>query len=100
MAVLYFASISTVYDENTQLLPFTKLTDNSLSQIICTEQEIEKRIEVLNPNKASGDDGMSHKMLRGVSKSSSKPLCILMYRSFGKGIIPDIWKIAYVIPII
>ena len=72
----YFASFSTVNDENTQLPPFTKLTDNSLSQIICTEQEIEKTIEVLNPNKASGDDGISHKMLRGVSKSVSKPLCI------------------------
>ena len=95
----YFASISTVNDENTQLPPFTKLTDNSLSQIICTEQEIEKTIEVLNPNKASGDDGISHKMLRGVSKSVSKPLCILMNRSFEEGIFPDIWKIANVIPI-
>ena len=28
---------------NTKLPPFTKLTDNSLSQIICTEQEIEKK---------------------------------------------------------
>ena len=95
----YFASISTVNDENTQLPPFTKLTDNSLSQIICTEQEIEKTIEVLNPNKASGDDGISHKMLRGVSKSVSKPLCILMNRSFEEGIYPDIWKIVNVIPI-
>ena len=93
----YFASISTVNGENTQLPPFTKLTDNSLSQIICTEQEIEKTIEVLN--KASGDDGISHKMLRGVSKSVSKPLCILMNRSFEEGIFPDIWKIANVIPI-
>ena len=41
----YFASISTVNDENTQLPPFTKLTDNSLSQIICTEQEIEKKLK-------------------------------------------------------
>ena len=95
----YFASISTVNDENTQLPSFTKLTDNSLSQIICTEQEIEKTIEVLNPNKVSGDDGISHKMLRGVSKSVSKPLCILMNRSFEEGIFPDIWKIANVIPI-
>ena len=37
-----FASILTVNDEKTQLPPFTKLTDNSLSQIICTEQEKEK----------------------------------------------------------
>ena len=56
----FFASISTVNDENTQLPPFTRLTDNTLSQINCTEREIEKKtIEVLNPNKASGDDGMS-----------------------------------------
>ena len=38
-------------------------------------------------------------MLRGVSKSVSKPLCILMNRSFEEGIFPDIWKIANVIPI-
>ena len=43
----YFASISTVNDENTQIPPFTKLTDNSPSQIICTEQEIETTIEVV-----------------------------------------------------
>ena len=28
----YFASISTINDENTQLPPFTKLTDNSLTR--------------------------------------------------------------------
>ena len=85
----YFASISTVNDENTKLPHFTKLTDNFLSQIICTEQEIAKTIEVLNPNKACGDDGISHKMLRGVSKSVSKPLYILMNISFEEGILPD-----------
>ena len=39
-------------------------------------------------------------MLKGVSKSVSKPLCILMNRSFEEGIFPDIWKIANVIPTI
>ena len=98
----YFASISTINDENTKLPPFTKHTDNSLSQIICTEREFQKEkktIEVLNPNKASGDDSISHKILRCVSKSVSKPLCILMNRSFEEGIFPDIWKIAIVNPI-
>ena len=38
-------------------------------------------------------------MLRGVSKSVSKPLCILMNISFEEGIFPDMWKIANVIPI-
>ena len=91
----YFASISTVNDAETQLPLFTynSLTDNSLSQINCTELEIENIIEVLNPNKASGDDGISHKMLKSVSKTVSKPLCILINRSFPEGIFPDIWKL-------
>ena len=71
----------------------------TLSQIHCTEHEIENIIEVLNPNKASGDDGISHKMLNSVSKSVSKPLCILINRSFDEGIFPDTWKLANVIPI-
>ena len=38
-------------------------------------------------------------MLKGVSKSVSKPLCILMNRSFDEGVFPDTWKLASVIPI-
>ena len=91
--------ISTLNDEHTPLPPFSKLTDNSLSEINCTEYEIETIIEVLNPNKAIGNDGISHKMLKGVSRSVSKPLCIMMNRSFSEGIFPDTWKLANVIPI-
>ena len=60
----YFVSISTVNDENTVLPPFEKLTNNSLSTVNCTENEIEHLINVLNINKASGDDGISHRMLK------------------------------------
>ena len=95
----YFVSISTVNDENTVLPPFEKLTNNSLSTVNCTETEIENLINVLNINKASGDDGISHRMLKGVSKSISKPLSILMNISFNEGIFPEAWKIANVIPI-
>ena len=65
----------------------------------CTEHEKETTFEALNPNKASGDDGISHKTLKGVSKSVSKPLCILMNRSFDEGTFPAIWKLANAIPI-
>ena len=37
-------------------------------------------------------------MLKSVSKTVPKPLCILMSRSFYEGIFPDIWKLANVIP--
>ena len=90
----FFATISTVNDEHTHLSPFTKPTDNSLSHVNCTEHEIETTIEIINPNKASSDGGIFHKMLKGVSKSVSKPLCILINISFDEGIFPDIWKLA------
>ena len=35
----YFASISTVNDENIALQPFEKLTNTSLSSIHCTEKK-------------------------------------------------------------
>ena len=61
---------------------FTTHTDNSLSQIHYTEHKVVTIIEVLNPNKASNDDRVSHKMIKGVSKFVSKPLCILIHISF------------------
>ena len=60
---------------------------------------IENLINVLHINEASGDDGISHRMFKGVSKSISKPLSILMNRSFNEDIFPEAWKVANVIPI-
>ena len=40
----------------------------------CVRSVVQYIIEVLNPNKASGGDGISHKMLKGVSKYVPKPL--------------------------
>ena len=45
------------------------------------------------------NQGVSHRMLKGVAKSISKPLSILMNRSFNEGIFPKAWKVANVIPI-
>ena len=63
---------------------FRKLTNKALSLIHCTENETEILINALNTNNASGDDGISHRMLIGISKSISKPLSILMNRPFDK----------------
>ena len=62
----YFASISTVNDENNALHPLKKLTNTSLYQYTVEKNEIETLINALNINKASGDDGISHRMLNGV----------------------------------
>jgi len=95
----YFASISTVNDEYASLPEFTAKTNNCLSDISISENEVEDVILTLNLNKASGPDLVSHKMLKGVAKSISKPLAVIFNRSITESLFPDCWKIANVVPI-
>ena len=51
----------------------------------------------LNPNKATGPDGISNKMLKTVAKEVAVPLSILLNRSFREGKFADIYKHSNVI---
>lgn len=95
----YFVSISTINDDNIQLPNFQARCINSLSDIICTANEIETLIQILNPNKATGPDSISNRMLKAVAKEISIPLEILFNRSFREGIFAQIWKNSNVVPL-
>ena len=70
-----------------------------MHSFVCTPEEIQSLIEILNPNKASGPDGISNKILKPVAKEVSVPLSILFNRSFREGLFADIWKHSHVIPL-
>lgn len=95
----YFASISTVDDQHAQLPPFYAKTPNTMSNVNCTQEEIELLIETLNPNKANGLDGISNRMLKAVCKTISRPLAIIINRSFSEGEFPEPWKSSGLIPV-
>ena len=95
----YFVSISTVDDSNVQLPPFQSRCENSLSTIRCTASEIETLIKLLNPNKATGPDAISNRMLKVVAKEVSFPLEILFNRSFPESKFPQTFKESNVIPL-
>ena len=76
----YFTSVSSIDDSNTQLPPFEAKTNNRLSDISCTATEVETLIKLLNPNKATGPDEISNRMLKLVAKEVSIPLSILFNR--------------------
>ena len=95
----YFTSISTVNDENIDLPASEYKCENRLTRIECTSNEIQTLIELLNPNKATGPDEISNKMLKAVEKEVSVPLNILFNRSFREGKFSNIWKFSNVIPI-
>ena len=96
----YFTSISTVNDENVALPAFEYKSQNRLSSITCTQHEVASLIERLNPNKVTGPDGISNKMLKTVVKEVAVPLSILFNRSFREGKFADIYKHSNVIPLL
>ena len=95
----YFASVSSLDDSNAVLPPFIEHTDEVLDHINVTEEEINDVIVNLDPNKASGPDSISNKMIKNVARAISKPLCILFNRSLREGIFPDIWKLGNLVPL-
>ena len=95
----YFASISTINDDNCQLPTFEFKCLNRLSNISCSVDEIKTLIDILNPNKASGPDGISNKMLKPVAQEVAQPLSILFNRSFREGKFAESWKHSNVIPL-
>ena len=73
----FYASTSSVSDEQISLLPLQPNTDSKLSSIFIEENEIKDIIEILDRNKTTGPDFISKKMLKRIPYSVMKPLCIL-----------------------
>ena len=95
----YFAAISTLDDSNADLPPFYELTDKVLDKIDITEDEIRDVIINLDPNKASGPDLISNKMIKQVATAISKPLKIIFNRSLCESVVPDMWKLGNLVPL-
>ena len=74
-------------------------TDNFLRDIVITTEEIVDIIKIINPNKASGPDIISHKMLKICPEKIAAPLQIIFNKSLLQCKYPTSWKIAHVIAI-
>ena len=61
--------------------------------------ELSAAIRKLKPKKAPGQDGVSNDMLKHLGPTARKTLLEIFNRCWNKGIIPDIWKEAHIVPI-
>ena len=95
----YFCSISSVDDSNTELPFFENRTNTEINDINILVSEIVDILSSLKVNKASGPDGISHRMLKNTCKTIAIPLCKLFNKSLQSRIYPRIWKSATVMPI-
>lgn len=96
---IFFSSISTIDDANVPLPDFEKRTDSVLSQLIINPSEILDVLKVLKVNKATGPDGISHRMLKNTSKTIAIPLTKLYNLSLKQCKFPSLWKVAHVMPL-
>ena len=70
-----------------------------LEDIEITEEDVLKKLERLNPEKAQGPDGVNPKVLKECSKHFVKPLHLLFQKSLFEKTLPKDWKLANVIPL-
>ena len=95
----FFSNQCTLILNDSILPPFHFVTDKRISDITIFDREILDLIRNLNPNKASGSDGISGQMLLLCDESVVLPLKIIFQNVLKESIYPDSWKLANVTPI-
>ena len=81
------------------LPPLNLLTDENIDHVSIQGDEIISLIRNLNPNKATGSDGISGQMLLLCDNSVVLPLKIIIQNILLTSTYPDMWKLANVTPI-
>ena len=72
---------------------------NELSDIEITDDDVEKVLIKLKPDKSPGPDSVHPKVLRELSNELSRPLRLLFNKTMSVGQLPKSWKVAEVRPI-
>ena len=89
------SSISTLTAADIDLLHSNAPSDD----LLCTPSQIEALITALDPQKASGPDGISVKMLKATATSIAPSIAKLFNISIDLATFPQSWKISSVVPI-
>ena len=95
----FFCNQCKLIINNSTLPVFKFLTDKRIDNLNLQNDEIVSLIRNLNPNKASGSDGISGHMLILCDDSIALPLKIMFKNILETSSYPDIWKRANVTPI-
>ena len=77
----------------------SKTLDTQLSEIELIEEEVAAVLRNLDPNKASGPDGIPCRLLKEVAHKITPSLCRLFNLSLSLGVVPSEWKFAKISPV-
>ena len=95
----YFARIGESQAKNlpTPTVPiqtlYIKVTP-TIDTIDITQEKVRKYIEILKPQKATGPDGISPRLLKSAGQSVTAPLTAIFNQSLREASVPSTWKCA------
>ena len=93
----YFSLISKLEEKNVPLPDIDMKTNNVIYEVFVTiYSEIVDILKIIDPNKASGPDKISHKMLNISPEKIAIPLQIIFSKSLRQCKYPSSWKNAHV----
>ena len=95
----FFSKQCTPITTSSLLPALNLLTDKKIDHISILRDEIISLIRNINPNKASGSDGISGQMLLLCDNSVVLPLKIIFHNILVTSTYPDLWKLANITPI-
>ena len=95
----YFASICTPLDNGDEVPHLPLKTSLNLSSISISYDKILNIIRTLDPNKSSGWDKLSPRMIKMCDTSIVVPLQIIFETCLRDGIFPEKWKMSNVCPV-
>ena len=96
----FFANQCSLINNSSQIpRTLSYRTNERLSSVKITDDDILKTIAKLDPNKAYGHDKISIRMIKICSTSIYKPLRLIFNHCIDNGVYPCEWKIANVVPI-
>ena len=82
-----------------QVIPHPQSLEPCPEKLLCTVEEVEELLVILNPDKSTGLDGVSPRMLKSTAHSIAPSLTKLFNRSMATGFYPRAWKHARIVPI-
>ena len=75
------------------------MTDNHLSSVSFSQEDIAKTIQSLHPNKAHGHDSSSTQILKVCGSCIYKPLGMIFKQCIETDVFPSEWKMGNIVPI-
>ena len=97
--MIFFAKQCKPVINNSVLPALSILTSKRIYHITIGNDDIISLIRQINPNKATGSDGISGQMLLLCDESVVLPLQIIFRNILSTSVYPDMWKLANVTPI-